>query len=67
MTTPKPPLYLVALAPLVGLYTIAMPYLYWRIACWVWGVGQNANLATFFAACAQVGAASVFLVWRSEQ
>lgn len=61
----KPSVALVALAPLVGFYSMAMPYLYWRAAVWLWGPGEGANGATFAAICAQVAAAGAFLVWRA--
>jgi hypothetical protein len=67
MTEPKkkPPLALVALSPIAGIYSAVSPYLYWRLAVWLWGTGEVIYWSTGFAVCAQAVAALVYLSWRS--
>jgi hypothetical protein len=36
-------------APVVGVSTIVTPYLYWRGACLLWGIGDNASSAAIAA------------------
>jgi hypothetical protein len=62
----KPPVALVALAPIVGVYSILMPYAYWRLAALVWETSQAREGATVGACFMQAVAAIAFCVWKSE-